>query len=182
MQAQEDTNNMKLEGFAQFIQAATHEVFATMLGTEIRMGSVYVGQEPPAPEDGVIALIGLAGKWVGTGMITCRAETACAISGLLLMQEFAKVDDEVLDALGEVSNMIFGNVKTALEDKIGPMGLSIPTVIYGRNFNTRTVGHKEWTVVTFSWPGQRFDVHLCLTLVPKEQQQPRSSPGVALMT
>lgn len=172
---------MKHEELAEIIQRCTRELFSTMLGTEITLGQVYYGEEPSAPSEGVLALVGLAGTWAGTGMVCSRAEAARAISGLLLMQEYATVDDEVLDAMGEVTNMIFGNVKTALEEKLGPMGLSIPTVIYGRNFNARTLGKKEWTVVTFSWPGQEFEVHLCLTMTPKESVHMKPVAGVALM-
>ena len=42
----------------------------------------------------------------------------------------------MLDAVAEVTNMIIGNVKTVLESRLGAMGLSTPTVIYGRNFQT----------------------------------------------
>ena len=78
------------------------------------------------------------------------------------MVEYTAVDDEVLDAVAEVTNMILGNVKTSLEERLGPMGLSIPTVIYGRNFSSRTVGKQEWTVVPFDCDGERLEVQLCL--------------------
>jgi len=170
---------MTHEELFPMIQKATHEVFSTMLGTEIMLGKPRVDNGTPGPQEGVVSLIGLAGAWVGTGMICSRAETARAMSGLLLMQEYPSVDEEVLDAVGELTNMIFGNVKTSLEDLVGPLGLSIPTVIYGRNFNTRSVGNKEWTVVPFTWPGQELEVHLCLALAQKEA--PRHFPGLAIV-
>ena len=64
--------------------------------------------------------------------------------------------------MGEVCNMILGNVKTMLEEELGPMGLSIPTVIYGRNFTTRSVARSQWSVVPFVCNGERLEVHLCL--------------------
>jgi hypothetical protein len=42
------------------------------------------------------------------------------------------------------------------------MGLSIPTVIYGRNFTTRSVGHNEWTVVPFELDGEVFEIQISL--------------------
>jgi chemotaxis protein CheX len=78
------------------------------------------------------------------------------------MQPYEAIDEEVLDAIGEVTNMVLGNVKTALEEELGPMGLSIPTVIYGRNFSTRSVAKSKWTVVPFSCEGERVEVHFCL--------------------
>ena len=112
--------------------------------------------------EGVVALIGLAGEWAGTGAFRCSAEMARKVSGLFLMQEFPAVDQEVLDAVGEIANMVLGNVKTVFEETLGPMGLSIPTVIYGRNFTTRSVGHNEWTVVPFELDGEVFEIQISL--------------------
>jgi len=58
--------------------------------------------------------------------------------------------------------MVIGNVKTLLEEDLGPMGLSIPTVIFGRNFASRTVGTFEWTVVPFLFDGERIIIQICL--------------------
>ena len=52
----------------------------------------------------------------------------------MLMTEASAVNEEVLDAMAELTNMVIGNVKTKLESQLGPLGLSIPTVVYGRNF------------------------------------------------
>ena len=49
----------------------------------------------------------------------------------MLMSEFDAVTEDVLDAMAEMANMIFGNVKTELEEQLGGLGLSIPTVIFG---------------------------------------------------
>ena len=73
------------------------------------------------------------------------------------MTPYDAIDEDVLDAVAEVTNMIIGNVKTALENRLGAMGLSTPTVIYGRNFQTRSSGNQEWTVVPFD-AGERADV------------------------
>ena len=59
------------------------------------------------------------------------------------------MNEDVLDAIAEVTNMIIGNVKSALEEKVGAMGLSTPTVIFGRNFQTRSARTHEWTGVRF---------------------------------
>jgi len=68
--------------------------------------------------------------------------------------------------VAEVTNMIIGNVKTTLENRLGSMGLSTPTVIYGRNFQTRSGGKQEWTVVPFESEGSRMCVQLCLAQNP----------------
>jgi chemotaxis protein CheX len=145
---------------------ATDEVFATMLGLEMKPADAYTEVNPPGPIDGVVSFVGLAGAWVGTGSLSCTPGFACQISSYLLAGEPAAadkaVDEEVLDAVAEVTNMIIGNFKTMLEEIVGPLGLSIPTVIFGRNFTARSAGTEEWTIVPFFWGEERLDVRICL--------------------
>jgi hypothetical protein len=42
------------------------------------------------------------------------------------------------------------------------MGLSIPTVIYGKNFTTRSVAKSHWTVVPFKCMGESVEVQICV--------------------
>jgi chemotaxis protein CheX len=86
---------------------------------------------------------------------------------LRLMTPYPAIDEDVLDAVAEVTNMIIGNVKTALESKLGAMGLSTPTVIYGRNFQTRSSGNQKWTVVPFALEEDRMCVQVCIA--PNEE-------------
>ena len=145
------------------IEAATAEVFSTMLGMEVASSGVLTEQTvAAAPAGGVVSLIGLAGSWTGTGSLSCTGHFACKLSSQFLMAEYHAVDEEVLDALAEITNMIIGNVKTALEEKIGPMGLSTPTVIFGRNFQTRSARIHDWTVVRFDCGEDQIYVQMCL--------------------
>ena len=144
------------------VKTSTADVFSTMLGIEAEVGEVFVSQGSPRPTEGVVSLIGLAGPWMGTGSISCNPKMACRIAGALMMGEYAAVDEEVLDAVAEVTNMVIGNVKTVLEERVGPMGLSIPTVIFGRNFSTKSAGSSNWTIVPFSCGEDRILVQVCL--------------------
>jgi len=147
---------------AEAMRAATNDVFSTMLNLELTPGDLFIEKERSVPASGVVSLIGLAGPWVGSGSLWCTAEFACKIASHLLQTEYAAMNEDVLDAVAEVTNMIIGNVKTALEDRLGAMGLSTPTVIYGRNFQTRSGGNQEWTVVPFLLEGDRMCVQMCL--------------------
>jgi chemotaxis protein CheX len=80
------------------------------------------------------------------------------------MQNFDEVNVDVLDAMGEVANMVLGNVKSNLEEELGPMGLSSPTVIYGRNYITHSTAKANWMVIPFLMGDRRITVRLCLTI------------------
>src|ERR1700722_14196205 len=98
------------------INKSAIEVFSTMLGVEIEPGEASSQQELEDANNGsVMAFIGLAGTWAGTGCITCSPALACRVCSLMLMTDSKAVDEEVLDAVAELTNMIIGNVKTDLE-------------------------------------------------------------------
>jgi chemotaxis protein CheX len=159
---------LKHEDLVAIVRTATLEVFSTMLGLELVQKDAYLNPNPnqPSTSDGVVSFVGLAGNWVGTGNISCSAVFACKVSAALLATEYTAVNEDVLDAVAEVTNMIIGNVKTNLEEQLGPIGLSIPTVVYGRNFTSRSVGTQEWTVVPFACEGEAFSVQIFLMPQP----------------
>lgn len=144
------------------ICGATADVFSTMLGLELTPEAARSENGSATPLDGVVALIGLAGDWVGTAMIYCSAEFACRLCTQLLMTEAPSVNEEVLDAVGEVTNMIIGNVKTVIEEVVGPLGLSVPTVVFGHNFTTRNPGTSTWTVVPFRCEAETMTIKIHL--------------------
>ena len=147
---------------AEAIRVSTEDVFSTMLNVPASAGEVFVEKEEAAPASGVVSILGLAGSWVGSGSLSCSASCACWLASHFLMADYDAVNEEVLDAVAELTNMIIGNVKTRLEERLGPMGLSTPTVIYGLNFQTRGARNQEWTVVPFAVENHRLCVQICI--------------------
>jgi len=154
---------MNHDTIAESLTRSAGEVFSTMLGSELARAEVTIEAFGSEPNDGVVSFIGIAGSWVGTGSLSCSPAAACRICSCMLMMEATAVDEDVLDAVAELTNMIIGSVKTDLEQHLGPLGLSIPTVVFGRNFKTRTSATSEWTVVPVYWDEECLLVKLCLT-------------------
>ena len=90
------------------------------------------------------------------------------------MTPYEALNEDVLDAVSEVSNMVIGNVKTGLEEKLGPLGLSIPTVIFGRNYRTHSAGVRSWTVIPFESEGERWEMRFCLMPARPPTQVPHA--------
>lgn len=146
-----------------YIQSATRDVFQTMLDLEVHFGEPRVDTDSPAvSSQGILALVGFAGTWVGTGSISCSTELACLMCSRMLMVDHHAINEDVLDAVAEVTNMVLGNVKTHLEEHLGPMGLSVPTVVFGRNFYTRSLRRQQWSVVPVTSDSEKFEVRVCL--------------------
>jgi chemotaxis protein CheX len=154
---------MQQDQIVAAVSSSTMDVFTTMLGLEVAIGEARTEVTAPGPSDGIIAVIGLAGAWVGTASLSCDAPMACRMSSSMLGMEYTEVGEDVLDAISEIANMIFGNFKTIAEGYLGPLGLSIPTVIYGLNFSARTPGKEQWTVVPLICGDQVVELKVCLT-------------------
>jgi chemotaxis protein CheX len=158
------------------LQHSVMEVFSTMLSGDIQFEGTSVQQDTPEASDRVVSFIGVAGTWSGTGTLTCSPAAACRLCSQMLLAEYSSVSEEVLDAIAEVTNMIIGNVKTSLERHLGPLGLSIPTVVFGRNFKTKSAG-AEWIEERFRWEGE--ELVLRVSLRPNERTVTKApAPGV----
>jgi chemotaxis protein CheX len=141
---------------------AASNVFSTMLGSELGPGEASIEHGMPDVSDGIVSFIGLAGAWAGTGSIQCSPTAACRVCSLMLMVDSTSVDADVLDAVAELTNMVIGSAKNDLEPQMGPLGLSIPTVVFGKNFRTKSAGSTDWIVVKFPWEGETIAVKLFL--------------------
>jgi chemotaxis protein CheX len=89
------------------------------------------------------ATIYLAGHWNGVLALECGHKQACAFAARFLSIEKPEtVDDVVRDVLGELTNMIGGNLKCVLA---GGLRLSMPSVVDGADDNLRVcrAGTKE---------------------------------------
>lgn len=149
------------EALCQVVERHTSNVCRTMLDVSVEM---MADPERAARAGGsaVVSLIGLTGRWNGSGAVTCSGTLARHLSGKLLMTEFGDVDAEVLDAMGEIANMIIGNVKEDVAHDLGPMAISTPTVIHGDGLQTRSVEGETEARVAFACEGDVLEVRVSL--------------------
>jgi chemotaxis protein CheX len=162
-----ETNLMnQYSDFADILQSNTHQVFSTMLGIEIGPGVVEAENPSVIPDAGIVAIVGIAGAVSGNVCLRIGNSLSCRLASALLMTEFDAVDADVLDAIAEMSNMIVGGLKTDLEDRYGPMGLSLPTVISAERYIARSPALGERFTMTFTClpdgMPQHFNVQMCL--------------------
>ena len=146
------------------VRSATHKVFETMLNLPLEDRDPYekIESDPPETGDGIEALVGIAGTWSGTGRICCSPQFACNIAGALLMTEYPAMNEEVFDAMAELANIVVGNVKTHFEETLGPLDLSIPMIVYGRHYKSRSIGAFRWIVTPFVSGAHTWEVRFCL--------------------
>jgi chemotaxis protein CheX len=120
---------IKTEYINPFIESVT-TVFRTMLSLEVRRGKLYVkdGFQPSLEITGVI---GLSGTAKGSVLLGVSKSVAMTATEILLGEKVTAIDHNVVDAVGELTNMIVGAAKAKLESLNMSMGL--PTVVVGKN-------------------------------------------------
>jgi chemotaxis protein CheX len=119
---------MRVEFINPFV-AATSDVFKTMLGCGLTRGPLSL-QHEHAPRHEVNGLIGLSGSWRGMVVVSVDRSTAISAAEAMLGVRPPDVNGDVLDAVGELTNMIAGAAKTKLEEFKLTIGL--PMVVCGK--------------------------------------------------
>jgi CheY-specific phosphatase CheX len=141
------------------IGEATCEVFETMLSMGVTLEELADGGV--INEDRIVGSVGFAGDVMGSVRIYLSASFARLVTAAMLGMEDEEIEeDEIIDVVGEVSNMIGGDLKSKLCDSGFPCELSIPTTTHGRDFAIETMG---WA--RLERYGFRHDDHLAVVEV-----------------
>jgi chemotaxis protein CheX len=111
-----------------FIEATCH-VLRTMLRMEVTRGPLY-GKRDAQPSLEVSGIINMSGAADGTIVLGMSAGVAIEATRILAGETPRTVDAMVVDAIGELTNIIAGNAKSKLEAL--KLRISLPRVITGR--------------------------------------------------
>ncbi|MBO3086662.1 chemotaxis protein CheX [Cellulomonas fengjieae] len=105
------------------VLAIAQEVFAAMVDGDTGLLQPWSGDEP-ALHGAVVAWVDLHGPWTGRAELTTELATAQALARVLLeMRDDEAVSQvDLVDAFGEVANVVGGNVKSLLPLR-GSLGL-----------------------------------------------------------
>ena len=119
---------MKVEYINPFIKSVAN-TFSTMLNCGVQRGQISLKPDS-TPMYTVSGVIGLSGRAVGTVVLSLPKQIALKAASTMLMMEAVEIDDDVLDAVGELTNIIAGGAKAELEEY--ELAVSLPNVITGR--------------------------------------------------
>lgn len=122
----------------QFVTKTMHGVFDTMLSME---ASLIEGEAPAIEGERIIGSVGMTGDITGLVCIQVRFDFARLLTATILGMEVEEIEgtEEVRDVIGEMSNMIAGNLKSTFCDIGLPCVLSIPSITHGTNFNVASM-------------------------------------------
>ncbi len=122
------------------ISNVVNGVFDTMLSMKVES----IEGKPPENNNGnqIVGSVGFAGVVLGSLNLHVDEEFACLMTAAMLGMETDEIegDEEVHDVIGELCNMICGDLKSRLCDAGFTCELSIPSITSGKEFTIKPRG------------------------------------------
>jgi chemotaxis protein CheX len=136
----------------EIVGQIVESIFTTMLNLDIK-----IDDSPFHPvADRITSSVYLEGDWNGAVSLECSQQQACQFAGQFLSEDPPQtVNDDVRDVLGELANMIGGNIKSLIP---GQIRLSMPSVIDGHDYAVRVCGSTVEEKVGFRFDGGVFRI------------------------
>jgi chemotaxis protein CheX len=121
-----------MEQYIQPFIDVCKSVFKNFCQSDVESGRAFFEEKDKYVHNWDISgLIGLTGEASGAVAISLSENTALRITKILTNEDHDYVDDFVIDAVGEIINIIAGNVKKNLEEMF-KLKISLPTIIKGK--------------------------------------------------
>jgi len=149
---------MEVKLINPFLDAAVN-VLRTMAFTEVKAGKPYLKEGKEATGD-VTGTIGFSGDATGSLSITFDEPCIVKIVSNMFGEEITQANEEVLDAVGELTNMISGDARSRLEKHGYAIRAGIPSVISGKGHIIKTFHDGPCIAIPFSTSGGDFAVEI----------------------
>ncbi len=115
-----------------------------------------------ALKESISGVIGLAGTHKGVLAIHIPNKVAMAITSAFLGMDVDEMNEDVEDAVGELANMLGGNVKSILSENGRDISLSLPSTITGQDYDFQPTKEAERIIIPFRCDAGEFAIDLQL--------------------
>jgi chemotaxis protein CheX len=121
-----------MEQYIQPFISVCETVFHDFCQTKVKADRVFFAEKDKYETNWDISgIIGLSGEVSGTVAISLRDITAFRVTNVLTGTKHTSFDDDVTDAIGEIINIIAGNVKKHFEEEMR-VKISLPSIVKGK--------------------------------------------------
>ncbi|MGA1868774.1 MAG: chemotaxis protein CheX [bacterium] len=158
------TKVLEREELCQTLIDATCDVFESMLFlTAVSKGAI-TDENKLNYRSELSGIISFVGDLSGSVIFSLNNNAAMKVASSMLGEEITEINEEVEDAVGEITNMVAGGFKTRISNYGIDFNISIPTVIQGQNY---TISHfpksdYEYNWLPFSFDDKECRIELCL--------------------
>jgi chemotaxis protein CheX len=120
-----------MEQYIQPFIDVCSNVFKEFVGVDLKTGRPYFADKETIYEWDISSVIGLTGEAKGAVVVSMKKTLVLRLTEMLTNSKHTEIDDDVVDAIGEIVNIIAGNVKKNLEEAFR-LVISLPTIIQGK--------------------------------------------------
>lgn len=146
-----------------FLNATIHvlKIQAQIIATP---GQIYMKKPRDVMTGDISGVIGIVSdSFDGSVVISFPEHTFLKIISNMLGEEYHKIDKEIIDGAGELTNMIFGQAKIVLNEKGYGIKTAIPSVVSGKDHTLSALTKGPVVVVPFTTDHGKFFVEICLS-------------------
>jgi len=140
------------EKIIQYVEKVVNEIFSKMISIKPINGNPIIRKENniniPGKKD-ISGIIGLGGSLAASIIVHFEKESALKVTSNMLGVEYEEINNDVIDAVGEITNMIAGGIKTELSLLGFELDQGLPIVVNGDNFNTNCIDKDNSVLMPF---------------------------------
>ena len=130
--------------------AAARMVFKTMLNIELALGAPGLKELKTTSGD-VTGIMSMMGDKKGTLALSFREKGALFVFNSLMGEEASSISPEVVDAIGELTNIVSGQVRKEFEKNGVNLRASIPLVVVGKGVKTNFITNQPIISLPFTF-------------------------------
>lgn len=151
------------EKLASYISKAVCGTMRETFGVEVKTGVYETGEGMVSLVGDVSGVIGIVQAALeGTLTLCMTFETIRSLLPHVVGQAVTVTHEMVVDAAGELTNMIFGQVKRDMAEQGYQLKLGIPCVVSGKGHFVSQFHRGRYMIVPFTLNGQVFQVYVSL--------------------
>ena len=131
------------------------EVFETMVFMTLEESAE---ESPDINDEALLGTITFKGNLEGCLGVCCSPQCAKMVAANMLGMESTESlsEGDVNDAIGEIANMVMGAVKSRIQEQVGNVEVSIPSVVQGCRLRNSLGDYRKF-FVTLRGVGYRFE-------------------------
>ncbi len=148
----------RVEHINPFIKA-TMETFSSMIGIPAKAGKIYLRKAGTQSYD-ISGIIGLSGGVQGNIALSFPKATALNVVGRFIGETIVDLNNDVVDAIGELANIVAGAAKRSLAEF--NISISLPTVVTGSEHQVKDPKDVISMIIPFECEAGNFDLSVSM--------------------
>jgi len=139
---------------------ATINVLETMAFMTVSPGKPFLKTDIVAIGD-ITGIMGLTGVANGTVAVTFEADCILSIVSNMFGEDMKEINSEIIDAVGELTNMISGQARRELEEMGKSFKAAIPSVVAGHKHSITHYTDGPRIAIPFTTDHGEFVIEVC---------------------